>query len=80
MIPLYDTVRYRRFPVINLMLIFANALAFLYELQLGEPTLREFIFRWGLIPVHLLSDPNNEWRTIFSSMFLHGGWFHIINK
>jgi membrane associated rhomboid family serine protease len=80
MFPLYDTARSRTFPVANLALIFINALAFLYELQLGEPALKSFIFEWGLTPAHVLSDPNNEWRTIFSSMFLHGGWFHIINN
>jgi membrane associated rhomboid family serine protease len=80
MFPLYDTARSRTFPIVNLALIFINALAFLYELQLGEPALKSFIFEWGLTPAHVLSDPNNEWMTIFSSMFLHGGWFHIINN
>ena len=80
MFPLYDTVRSRRFPLINVILIVANVLAFLFELQLGEPALKEFIFAWGLIPIHFVSDPSTAWVTIFSAMFLHGGWFHIINN
>ena len=80
MFPLYDTVRSRTFPLINLTLVVANVLAFLYELQLDPAALDEFIFAWGLTPARLLSDPNNAWETIFSSMFLHGGWFHIINN
>lgn len=80
MFPLYDTVRSRKFPFINLTLILANVLAFLYELQLDPATLKEFIFTWGLIPAHFLSDPATAWTTFFSSMFLHGGWFHIINN
>ena len=80
MFPLYDTVRSRTFPLINLILIFANVLAFLYELQLDSAVLQEFIFTWGLIPARFISDPNGTWETIFSSMFLHGGWFHIINN
>ncbi len=80
MIPLYDTVRSRKFPLINLTLIIANVLAFLYELQLGPSTLKEFIFTWGLIPSHLMGDPSAEWMTIFSAMFLHGGWIHIISN
>jgi membrane associated rhomboid family serine protease len=80
MFPLYDTVRSRTFPLINLTLVVANVLAFLYELQLDPAALDEFIFAWGLTPARLLSDPNNTWETIFSSMFLHGGWFHIINN
>lgn len=80
MFPLYDTVRSRRFPFINLMLILINVLAFIYEIQMDPSALREFIFEWGLIPARLLSDPSTAWLTIFTSMFLHGGWFHIINN
>ena len=80
MFPLYDTVRSRRFPFINLMLIVANILAYLYELQMSSGALKEFIFTWGLIPSHLLGDPSNAWMTIFTSMFLHGGWFHILSN
>lgn len=80
MFPLYDTVRSHTFPIINLTLVLANVLAFLYELQLDPSALESFIFTWGLIPAHLISDPSNAWTNIFSSMFLHGGWFHIINN
>jgi membrane associated rhomboid family serine protease len=80
MFPLYDTVRSRTFPLINLTLVLVNVLAFLYELQLDPAVLKEFIFTWGLIPAQFLSDPSNTWGNIFSSMFLHGGWFHIINN
>jgi membrane associated rhomboid family serine protease len=80
MFPLYDTVRSRRFPAINLMLILINVLAFLYEIQMDSSALKGFIFEWGLIPARLLSDPSTSWVTIFTSMFLHGGWFHIINN
>src|SRR5688572_18669951 len=80
MFPLYDTVRSRTFPLINLTLVLANVLAFLYELQLDPAMLKDFIFTWGLIPARFVGDPNGTWETIFSSMFLHGGWFHIINN
>src|SRR5215216_5452425 len=80
MFPLYDTVRSRTFPLINLTLVLANVLAFLYELQLDPAMLKDFIFTWGLTPARFVSDPNGAWETIFSSMFLHGGWFHVINN
>src|SRR5215207_8960113 len=80
MFPLYDTVRSRKFPFINLILIAANLFAFLYELQMDPATLKEFIFTWGFIPARLLNTPAMAWTTIFSAMFLHGGWFHIINN
>jgi membrane associated rhomboid family serine protease len=80
MIPLYDTTRTRTFPLVNLGLILLNALVFLIEIQLAPSALRSFIFTWGLVPANLLSDPGGRWQTIFSSMFLHGGWFHIISN
>ena len=80
MIPLYDNIRARQFPFINWLLILANAAVFWYELQLGEAPLQEFIFTWGLIPAELMSHSGEEWQTIFSSMFLHGGWFHLLSN
>ena len=80
MFPLYDTVRSRRFPLMNWILIFANVAVFLYELQLGEDGLQRFIFTWGLVPAQLTSNPQQAWLTIFTAMFLHGGWFHILSN
>lgn len=62
------------------MLIVINILAFLYEIRLGPAALEQFIFEWGLIPAELVADSSTAWQTIFTSMFLHGGWFHIINN
>jgi membrane associated rhomboid family serine protease len=80
MFPLYDTVRSRKFPVVNWTLIILNALAFYYEWQLGEAQLNRFIHTWGLVPSQLIADPADTWITIFSSMFLHGGWFHLLSN
>jgi membrane associated rhomboid family serine protease len=80
MFPLYDTTRTRIFPLVNLGLILLNALVFFGEIQMSQSTLKSFIFTWGLIPAHLLADPGGMWETIFSSMFLHGGWFHILSN
>jgi membrane associated rhomboid family serine protease len=80
MIPLYDTVRTRKFPFINILLIVINVLAFLYELQLGSSALESFIFTWGAMPASITSDLAGAWPTIFTSMFLHGGWFHLISN
>ena len=80
MVPLYDTTRTRIFPLVNLGLIVLNALVFFFEIQKAPSALQSFIFMWGLIPADLLADPAGTWETIFSSMFLHGGWFHIISN
>ena len=62
------------------MLIGVNALFFLREIGMQPAELEQFIFANGLIPAQFLASPNSEWTTIFSSMFLHGGWFHIISN
>ena len=80
MIPLYDTLRARRIPLVNWMLVVLNVLAFLYEIQLRGAGLESFIRTWALIPNRLMSDPQTAWVTIFTSMFLHGGWFHLVSN
>jgi membrane associated rhomboid family serine protease len=80
MFPLYDTLRSRRFPIVNWMLIVLNGIVFYYELKLGKAGLNRFVNTWGLIPAQLASDPDVAWVTICTSMFLHGGWFHILSN
>ncbi len=80
MFPLYDTLRSRRFPIVNWMLIILNGMVFYYELKLNEAGLERFLHSWGLIPFQLASSPAETWITIFTSMFLHGGWFHILSN
>jgi membrane associated rhomboid family serine protease len=80
MFPLYDTARSRTFPILNYILIAANVLIFVYELQLSQAGLERLIGSRGLIPARLLADPAGAWSTIFSSMFLHGGWFHLLSN
>lgn len=80
MIPLRDTVRSRRFPLVNWIIILANAAAFYYELRIGPPALNGFIHTWGLVPARFWVEPQVEWIALFSAMFLHGGWLHIVSN
>jgi membrane associated rhomboid family serine protease len=80
MIPLYDTVRSRRVPIANWLLIGLNVLVFLYEISLSQAGLANLTRTWGLVPAALVGAPQRAWPTIFTSMFLHGGWFHILSN
>jgi membrane associated rhomboid family serine protease len=80
MIPLYDTLRTRHFPLVTLLLILVNALVFLYESRLSPTGLRAFILDGGLIPQQLNEGLATAWWTVFTSMFMHGGWFHILTN
>ena len=73
-IPLRDVIPSRTTPVVVYALIALNALAFLYEQTLTERGLRQFIMAYGLVPAMF------DWTTVFSSMFLHGGWMHFLGN
>ncbi|MCS7053742.1 MAG: rhomboid family intramembrane serine protease [Ignavibacterium sp.] len=80
MIPLADNIPHRRFPIINWLLIVSNVLIFFFTLSLGEVA-QQFVQIFGVIPYRFLNEFDSfEVMTIFSSMFLHGGWAHIIGN
>ncbi len=87
MIPIRDTIRLNRFPIMNWVIIFLNALVFLYELSLKTTALNKFISLYALVPaaLHLnrpllfLEHPFTL-LTLVTSMFMHAGWLHIISN
>jgi len=80
-IPIGDEIRSRRAPVITYVLIAVNVLAFLYELFLGEQ-LDAFLMAFGAVPSYITSPATHPLAvlTLLSSMFLHGGWMHLIGN
>ncbi len=85
MFPLKDNIPARRFPLVNLWLIIINILCFAFEMTLG-PQLEPFIIRYGFVPARFLAEePLTNFRlanfsTMFSSMFLHGNFFHVFSN
>ena len=80
MIPLRDTTRSRNFPVMNWLLITANGLVFFYELGLSSGGLERFVQTFALVPSRVQGEPLTFAITIFTSMFMHAGWFHILSN
>jgi len=80
MIPLSDTVRARSFPVINWLIIITNLLVFLYEIRLTPGQLDRLVMTYGTVPARVLTGQPQALLTLFTSMFLHGGWLHIIGN
>jgi len=86
-IPLKDDNPTRTFPFVNYALIAACVAVFFWELSLGAQA-QKAILAYGLIPDVLLGDARlppdlavvPAWATIFTSMFLHGGWMHLIGN
>jgi rhomboid family protein len=86
MIPLRATIPSRSFPTMTLALIVVNVLAFLYELGLGS-ALDQFLLAHGFVPaVYFYQAQVQPWdlparfTPIVGSMFLHGGWLHLIGN
>ena len=83
MIPLRDAIPAQSFPVMTVLLIALNVLAFLYELSLGRE-LDVFIMQYGAVPLRFILAGQMEqvstlerFLPLFTSMFLHGGWLHL---
>jgi len=77
MLPIKDEVRSRSWPIWTWALIAANVLVFVYELLLGK-RVDDLIMTWGFVPARFFS--YLDWPTVFSSMFMHAGWLHIIGN
>jgi len=83
LIPLRDRNPSGTTPLITLSLIFANVAVFLYELQIGgpflsAPALRRFVYTYGAQPIEIVH--LRSLYAVFTSMFLHGGWMHLIGN
>jgi membrane associated rhomboid family serine protease len=61
-------------PIITIALIAANVIVFGLELAGGDP----FVQQWSMVPANIVA--GQHWINILTSMFMHGGWEHIIGN
>jgi hypothetical protein len=91
MIPIRDDQPSYSTPFINYFIIGLNVLVFLFELSIGAEgrrALNAFVFEFGVVPVRIERALAGVGQytlattlpTILTSMFLHGGWLHIIGN
>jgi len=84
MIPIRDAIRSKNFPAVNILIIVLNVIAFLWELTQGSD-LKEVFYLYGIVPLRY-SNPEiaahfagfEQYLPFLTSMFLHGGFLHII--
>ncbi len=76
MIPLRDENPRTGWPVVNFTFIAINIIVFIHQLSLPAPLDQQFVMKYGAIPANILQGTN--WHTLITSMFLHGGFAHII--
>jgi membrane associated rhomboid family serine protease len=86
-IPLHDDIPTRRFPAVTVALIAANVAVFIVQLALPRwgLTLQGWYYLLGARPfelTHRMDVPPFGWfpwwATLFTSMFVHGGWLHLL--
>lgn len=78
MIPLRDHNPSGKVPWITYMLMVINVLVFLLTISLPESQLEQFIYRFSLIPRQVVQGV--ALLTLITSIFLHGGWGHLIGN
>jgi membrane associated rhomboid family serine protease len=76
MIPLRSTERVYSKAVATGILIAVNVLIFLYQATLDESTLTAFVETWGIVPDQI----SGHLYSLVTSMFLHGGWLHLLGN
>lgn len=83
MIPLRDRNPSETIPIVNISLILVNVIVFFFELQiggfdLGGRDLQRFFYLYGFVPEQF--ERASSVYSIFTSMFLHGSWMHIVGN
>ena len=74
MIPLRDTQPSSSFPFVTIGLIVMNVAVFLHQFSLSTWELNHFIGTYGIVPDRF------QYMDLLTSMFLHGGWMHLIGN
>ncbi len=88
MFPLRDDNPTRSVPIVTIALIVVNSLVFLYQVSLGPRAGQLLVYQYGAIPAVVVGTDSLPARisvvppflSLFTSMFLHGGWMHLIGN
>jgi len=77
MFPIGDDNSSRRtVPLVTYALLALNLLFFFVELSGGDA----FIEQWAFVPRRFLANPGGDFLTLFTSMFMHAGWVHLLGN
>jgi membrane associated rhomboid family serine protease len=80
-IPLRDINPTHRAPFVTYVLIAINVAVYVYQyLLLPQTETLEFVQRFAVVPVHLFSGYGPSLSTPFTSMFMHGGFAHLLSN
>lgn len=77
MIPIRDDIPTRSVPIITIIIIIINVVVFFYETTLPSEELAVFVYNYGLLPTDIVK---LRFDKIITSMFIHGGFFHLFGN
>ncbi len=78
MFPLGDSTPRRTFPFVNYLIIIVCVLVFL--IQLSSPDFEAFVMQFAFVPARFSFLDLTSYRYILYSLFMHGGWFHLLSN
>jgi len=78
MLPLSDENPARLKPYVNWLIIGSCVLIFLWQVSFGSSHFVNTLNMYGLVPARLLS--GDGYQTFVTSIFLHGGWMHLLGN
>lgn len=73
-----DQVKGGHFPLFSYGFILLNVIIFMFQVSLPPDQLNAFILYYGSIPAETMR--GEDLFTLITSMFLHGGWMHLIGN
>jgi membrane associated rhomboid family serine protease len=73
-----DDVRGAGPGVLTIVLVLINVAVFIAEVTIFRPGLSEFFSEYGVVPAQVLE--GRQLYSFLTSLFLHGGWFHLISN
>lgn len=73
-----DNIKGKSKPIITYLLIIFNCYIFWQQLQLSAEDMERFYYAYGAVPSYIWKGQNLH--TLVTSMFLHGGWMHLIGN
>lgn len=81
MLPLKDTIPARDWPWVTWALIGLNLGVFAWLTFMRTPTqAQQVMLHYGLVPAYLRAAEPRAWLSVFTSMFLHGSWLHVLTN
>jgi len=86
MLPIRDRIPTHRFPLVTILLLAVNIIVFGWQMLVlgtgGDNALQQAVFDFGVVPARVAEAPFAPltWLTFVTSMFMHGGFMHILGN